>query len=226
MKQRYQMEGLSKTRQSVQKLNAATVNYLIQHGVNAVGISPGMAIHGLRAHGATAPTGLYESNNDSSYQDESYGAMQQLCDAIQQCLQTGLVPVIHGDACLLYDGDRAGILGGDTVAEGLATLWNCRHVTTSKISQVIFITDVAGVFTTDPKSDPNAELIRSLAIHEDTGKVVIENKDNDINDNNTAQLESQILNVSGSSHEHDVTGGLKVMLIALCELNIPHDYFH
>jgi isopentenyl phosphate kinase len=215
MKQRYQMEGLSKTRQSVQKLNAATVNYLIQHGVNAVGISPGITIHGLRAHGATAaPTGVCASN--ASSQDESYRGMQQLCDIIQQCLQTGLVPVIHGDACLLYDGERAGILGGDTIAEGLAKLWNRRHVT-SKISQVIFITDVAGVFTSDPKSDPNAELIRSLTIHKDTGNVVIENKDSD---------DSQILNVSGSSHEHDVTGGLKVVLIALCEFNISHDYFH
>lgn len=159
------------------------------------------------------PFALIESDasNDSSSQDESYRGMQQLCDTIQQCLQTGLVPVIHGDACLLYDGERAGILGGDTIAEGLATLWNCRHAT-SKISQVIIITDVAGVFTSDPKSDPNAELIRSLTIHEETGKVVIENKGSDINNNNTAQLDSHKLNASGSSHEHDVTGGLKAKL--------------
>ena len=52
-KQRYQMEGLSKTRYSVQKLNAAVMNSLIKHGVNAVGVSPGMTVHSLRAHGAT-----------------------------------------------------------------------------------------------------------------------------------------------------------------------------
>ena len=219
MNQRYQMEGLSKTRQSVQKLNAATVNYLIQHGVNAVGISPGLALPGLRAHGATSvisTTGrtISTSNNNSSSQDDSYRAMQQLCDAIQQSLQAGLVPVVHGDACLLYDGKRAGILGGDTIAEGLATLWNNNnHHRTSKISQVIFITDVAGVFTSDPKMDPNATLIRLLTIHEDTGKVLaIETKDGDANKAKSAheQLEADTLDVSGSSHEHDVTGGLKV----------------
>jgi isopentenyl phosphate kinase len=218
MNQRYRMEGLSKTRQSVQKLNAATVNYLIQHGVNAVGISPGMTLPGLRAHGATSiisTTGrtISASINNSSSHDDSYRAMQQLCDAIQQSLQAGLVPVVHGDACLLYDGKRAGILGGDTIAEGLATLWNNNnHHRTSKISQVIFITDVAGVFTSDPKMDPNATLIRLLTIHEGTGKVAIETKDGDANKTKSAheQLEAGTLDASGSSHEHDVTGGLKV----------------
>ncbi|KAL3761277.1 hypothetical protein ACHAWU_010190 [Discostella pseudostelligera] len=215
MKQRYQMEALSKTRQSVQKLNAATVACLIQHGVNAIGISPGMTIHGLRAHGATVPPGT--SVSDVSSQDGSYRAMQQLCETIQQSLQAGLVPVVHGDACLLYDGKRAGILGGDTIAEGLATLWNSRQrgktdKRNSRISQVIFITDVAGVFTSDPKSDPNARLIRSLTIHEDSDKIVIENKEGGINKDKSAQLESDALNVSGSSHEHDVTGGLKAKL--------------
>lgn len=231
MNQRYQMEGLSKTRQSVQKLNAATVNYLIQHGVNAVGISPGLALPGLRAHGATSvisTTGrtISTSNNNSSSQDDSFRAMQQLCDAIQQSLQAGLVPVVHGDACLLYDGKRAGILGGDTIAEGLATLWNNNnHRRTSKISQVIFITDVAGVFTSDPKMDPNATLIRLLTIHEGTGKVAIETKDGNVNNNESSQqqLATEALNISGSSHEHDVTGGLKVKweIIALMRFHFP-----
>lgn len=218
MKQKYQMEALSKTRQSVQKLNAATVACLIQHGVNAIGISPGMTIHGLRAHGAIVPPGM--SVSDASSQDGSYRAMQQLCETIQQSLQAGLVPVVHGDACLLYDGKRAGILGGDTIAEGLATFWNSRQrgktdKRNSRISQVIFITDVAGVFTSDPKSDPNARLIRSLTVHEDSDKIVIKNKEGDTNKDKSAQLESDSLNVSGSSHEHDVTGGLKVMIVVL-----------
>eukprot|EP01083_Nonionella_stella_P243090 847350_1 len=116
------MEGLSKTRHSVQKLNAATVNCLINHGVNAVGISPGMSSSRLRAHGATGlPKGI-KSNEYSK--DDSPRGMHDLCEAIQQALRAGLVPVVHGDACFLYDGMRAGILGGDTITEGLATLWN------------------------------------------------------------------------------------------------------
>ena len=99
MKQRYQMEGLAKTRQSVQKLNAATVNTLIKHGVNAVGISPGMSIHSLRAHGAT---GLPKRSYVNEYtHDASPRGMQDLCEAIKQALRAGLVPVVHGDACLV-----------------------------------------------------------------------------------------------------------------------------
>ena len=109
---RYQMEGLSKTRQSVQKLNAATVSFLIKHAVNAVGISPGVSIPNLYAHGATG--------QDTS----SHQGMLILCKSIKKALQAGLVPVLHGDACLLYDGMRAGILGGDTITEGIVSVWD------------------------------------------------------------------------------------------------------
>lgn len=224
---RYQMEGLSKTRHSVQKLNAATVNALLRHGVNAVGISPGITFHKLLAHGATLlPTDTNATANiECNNNDCSPIGMQTLCESIQQTLQVGLVPVIHGDACLLYDGERAGILGGDTITEGLATLWNnyqslsstgetsCRN----KIGKVIFITDVAGVFTSDPKSDKNAELIRSLKVDKDTGKIDIESSkdtssDKQNNGRGSATGLSNALNVSGSSHAHDVTGGLKAKL--------------
>ena len=225
LQQRYQMEGLSKTRQSVQKLNAATVNCLIKYGVNAVGISPGMAIPNLRAHGATT------ANDDNEYTKNEYDGssssckgMQDLCQSIKQALNAGLVPVLHGDACLLYDGRRAGILGGDTIVEGISTVWNDRDASyemserRSTISKVIFITDVAGVFSSDPKSNENAFLIRSLKVDKDTGRVTIEKKDggsSKIDEGNKAIIANDaLLNVSGSSHEHDVTGGLKAKLSA------------
>ena len=218
------MEGLSKTRHSVQKLNAAMLNSLFKRGVNAVGISPGMSIPLLRAHGATAlPRGL-SLNREKENFDCSVEGMKLLCRSINQSLQAGLVPVVHGDACLLYDGLRAGILGGDTLVEGIATMWeeslkddasdisikkedanNGKRC--SKIMQVIFITDVEGVFTSDPKTDNDAVLIRSLKINEITGEVIIENKSRCGGD---IIGDSAVLNVSGSTHAHDVTGGLKV----------------
>jgi len=76
----------------------------------------------------------------------------------------GLVPVLHGDACLLYDNTRAGILGGDTIVEGLATVWNKDKSRRSRISKVVFITDVAGIYSSDPKSNDDAKLIRSLKV--------------------------------------------------------------
>eukprot|EP00571_Detonula_confervacea_P003941 CAMPEP_0172325668 /NCGR_PEP_ID=MMETSP1058-20130122/54492_1 /TAXON_ID=83371 /ORGANISM="Detonula confervacea, Strain CCMP 353" /LENGTH=382 /DNA_ID=CAMNT_0013042259 /DNA_START=319 /DNA_END=1464 /DNA_ORIENTATION=+ len=218
---RYQMQGLSKTRQSVQKLNAATVSCLIKHGVNAVGISPGMSFHRLRAHGATGLNG--KAPNDCMGDDSPRG-MQDLCESIKHTLQAGLVPVVHGDACMLYDGKRAGILGGDTIAEGLATLWNegtSSEKRNSKISQVIFITDVAGVFSSDPKSNNNAQLIRSLKVNKVTGDVAIESKECDGHKKGLGEVDA--LNVSGSSHAHDVTGGLKAKLgaaVAIVQVGI------
>ena len=191
---RLQSEGLCKTRQSVQKLNSATVSCLIKHGVNAVSISPGISLPNLRAHGAI--------DNDSSAQ-----GMQDLCASVEQALEAGLVPVLHGDACLLYDNIRAGILGGDTIVEGLATVWNKDKKRRSRISKVIFITDVDGVYSSDPKSNDDADLIRSLKVDRKTGDVTIERVEG-----NTEKSEADSLNVSGSSHDHDVTGGLKAKL--------------
>ena len=197
----YQMEGLSKTRHSVQKLNSSIVNSLLDHGVNAVGISPGISVPSLRAHGATE--GTYQSTTDGSYE-----GMKLLCQSIYQSLQAGLVPIIHGDACLLYDGKRAGILGGDTLVEGIATLWEKStdgYDDKFSISKVIFITDVAGVFTADPKSDEDAVLIRQLRVNAD-GEVSIDDEDN-------GSESALSVNVGGSSHAHDVTGGLKVRFL-------------
>ena len=191
---RLQMQGLCKTRQSVQKLNAATVSCLIKHGVNAVGVSPGISIPNLRAHGAT-------DNNSAK-------GMQDLCASIEQCLQAGLVPVLHGDACLLCDNRRAGILGGDTIVEGLATVWNKDKKRRSRISKVVFITDVDGVYSSDPKSNDDAKLIRSLKVDRKTGDVTIERIDGNEGEDKAK------LDVRGSSHHHDVTGGLKAKLLA------------
>ncbi|KAL7487066.1 hypothetical protein ACHAW6_012685 [Cyclotella cf. meneghiniana] len=212
MRLHYQMEGLSKTRHSVQKLNSAIVESLLNHGVNAVGLSPGISIPSLRAHGATKRRG------EECASDNSIAGMKLLCQSIHQSLEAGLLPVIHGDACLLYDGKRPGILGGDTLVEGIATLWDESttvengsgdRFSANKISQVIFITDVAGVFTSDPKSDPNAELIRHLNVNCTTGELSI--VDCAVNMNGMPSSASS-LNVSGSSHAHDVTGGFKAKL--------------
>jgi isopentenyl phosphate kinase len=97
-------------------------------------------------------------------------------------LRAGLIPVLHGDACL-YGSRGAGILSGDTVMEMIGRApW---------VSRAIFLTDVDGVFTKDPKSDPSAQLLQEIAVS--NGDIVAVN-----------------LEASGSTHEHDVTGGLKV----------------
>ena len=106
-----------------------------------------------------------------------------------------------------YPLERAGILGGDTIVEGLATVWNKDKNRRSRISKVVFITDVAGIYSSDPKSNDDAKLIRSLKVNRKTGDVTIEKIHG-----NAEKSEADSLNVSGSSHEHDVTGGLKAKL--------------
>ena len=178
MERRKLMEGLAKTRLSVQKLNRAVVSHLIEAGINAVGISPCISIPGMQAHGG-----------------DECGAMTTLVHSIRDALSAGLVPVIHGDAGLYGSFQhgrasmKAGILGGDTLVEAIAT-----HEKLKKhLSQAIFLTDVEGVFTKDPNLHEDAELLKTIDINPATGKIMVSN-----------------LSASGSTHEHDVTGGLEV----------------
>lgn len=192
-RKRYQMEALSKTRYSVQKLNAAMVKSLLDHGVNACNISPGISLPGMRAYGSSTTTDTNTTNCGSA------AAMELLCDSINEALDAGLLPVVHGDACLI-DENHAGILGGDTLVEGLVSSEKMKE----SVQKVIFISDIAGVFTSDPKMNKNARLIRSLKVDVTTGEVTT---DDDGGDNAAAEM-----NVGGSSHAHDVTGGLKAKL--------------
>ena len=104
------------------------------------------------------------------------------------------------------DDDDIIIIGGKTT----------RGTTTGggrvgEISRVVFITDVAGVFTSDPRSDEDAELIRCIRIDGDTGEMSIVDRDDDDEDDYTrGRSRADGMNVTGSSHAHDVTGGLKV----------------
>jgi isopentenyl phosphate kinase len=163
---RLKMKGLAETRLSVTKLNHLVVSSLVNHGINAVGISPCFGIPDMQAHA---------SNHK--------GALDSLEKVVRDTVLAGLLPVIHGDACLY--GNDAGILSGDVIMKILGK--------TSWVSHVVFITDVDGVFTIDPRVDPdNALLLRQIAV----------DKNGDI----TTELKA-----SGSSHRHDVTGGLKVI---------------
>ena len=166
--QNRQMLGLAETRLSVRTLNHHVVSSFIKHGIHAVGISPCFGVPGMQAHGAGS--------------EESLLALQQL---IYSTLQAGLIPVLHGDACL-YGRRGAGILSGDTLMELLA-----KNV--SWVSRAVFLTDVDGVYSSDPKTNPQAELLRTIQVDAIGGS-----------------LAAVDVAASASSHDHDVTGGLKV----------------
>lgn len=164
--------GLSETRLSVQRLNHLVVSTLVDLSINAVCISP-FGVPGLEAH--------------AHLQEEPINALENL---IWRTLDAGLVPVLHGDACLY--GQDVGILSGDTIMEILGGLpW---------VSDAIFITDVDGVFNEDPRANPNAKLLKRISVDSKTADIKVD------------------LNASGSSHEHDVTGGLKTKLEAAAKI--------
>jgi isopentenyl phosphate kinase len=162
-------QGLAATRLSVQTLNRHVVQTLLAYGIPAVGISP--CFGGL--HGET---------------------WDYLDRIIRDTIAAGLVPVMHGDACVSPDDQRAFILGGDALMEHFGTLeW---------ISRAIFITDVDGIFTADPRHDESAELVPRIEI-----------------DAHGQLLQSTVtIKATGSSHSHDVTGGLEAKLDAAIKI--------
>jgi isopentenyl phosphate kinase len=166
-----QRQGLAQTRLSVRTLNHHIVSNLLKHGIHAVGISPCFSIPNMQAHGGSSET------------------IQHLQQLIYITLQAGLIPVLHGDACL-YGTKGVGILSGDTLMEMVVK-------TAPWVSRAVFLTDVDGVHTSDPKTNPNAELLKTIQV--------------DVAVNGTLSVALN-LDASGSSHEHDVTGGLKVCI--------------
>lgn len=169
-KRRHTMKGLSATREYVQKLNAAIISSMLKHGINAVGISPCFGVHSIEANG---------------FNDEA-SSKQFLSSVVYKTLSAGLVPVLHGDACL-YGRQGAGILSGDTIMEIIGKApW---------VSEVVFISDVDGVFTADPNFDPDAILVKSIKVKAETG-----------------EIDDFSFDATSSSHQHDVTGGFKVSI--------------
>lgn len=192
------MQGLAQTRQSVQRLNAKVVQALIEQGVNAVALSPCFG-----ALNILPKTRKRISDGEESEESLSSSILRALCTTVESTLRAGLVPVLHGDACLYRgnndDDDEGGevgtatavILSGDTLLEWLGSApW---------VSRAIFLTDVDGVHTHDPKSDPKARLLREIAVSRDPK-----------NAGEFVEMDGEHIEASGSKHDHDVTGGLQV----------------
>jgi isopentenyl phosphate kinase len=184
---RQQLLGLGRTRISVQKLNQIIVKEFLDHDLPAVAISPCFGII------QETSVGL---NGDSRFSPEQQ--QDQIRLMVQSTVNAGLIPVLHGDAGMFREHSivvgTAGpaIISGDTIMQMIGT---AKYVT-----DVVFITDVDGVFTCDPKVNPDAKLIPKLFINTLTSSIVMEST-------------SDTFHATKSSHDHDVTGGLKVRIV-------------
>jgi isopentenyl phosphate kinase len=76
-----------------------------------------------------------------------------LLDPIRQALTTGLIPLLHGD--LVFDESQGiGVLSGDRIASLIGLRLGA--------SRVLLGCDVDGVYSENPKTFPNATLVREV----------------------------------------------------------------
>jgi len=116
------------------------------------------------------------------------GRIHYLCmDVLGQAIKLGFIPVLYGDAVFDYSYGFT-ILSGDQIVSRLAVELNA--------SRIIVGVDVDGLYTSDPKMDPHAQLITKVTVSE---------------------LKDLLSRIGGSSFT-DVTGGMVKKVI---ELMVP-----
>ncbi|KAK8508088.1 hypothetical protein V6N12_025191 [Hibiscus sabdariffa] len=106
---------------------------------------------------------------------------------VAKAIDSGFIPVLHGDA-VLDDSLGCTILSGDVIIRHLA-----EHL---RPEYVVFLTDVLGVYDRPP-TDPNAVLLREIAVDEDGKWSVVKPTPQSMN----KQVEITVA-------AHDTTGGM------------------
>lgn len=157
------IKGMSLTQASVQLLNYKVISKLHEKNVPAIGMKPSSFIV-----------------NKNKRIDE--------CDTnlIRQYLDDGFVPVLYGDAVLdKNDEIKYSILSGDQIITYLAK--------DLKADRVILSSDVDGIYTDNPKTNPDAKLIDIVT--KDT-----------------------LLTTTTNDNQADVTGGMAGKINELLEL--------
>lgn len=138
------IEGLSRTQVSMQLLNYLVVEKLQEKGIPAIGIKPS--------------TFIMTENHRIAVCDT---------DIVKRYLDEGFVPVLYGDAVLdLNDDIKFAIISGDQLITYFA-----KHLHADK---VILSSDVDGIYTDNPKTNPEAELIDIVT--KDTKLTLTENE--------------------------------------------------
>ncbi|KAJ8760850.1 hypothetical protein K2173_021888 [Erythroxylum novogranatense] len=157
--------GFVATRISVTILNLEIVRALAREGIPSIGMSP-------------FSCGWSTSERNIASADVT---------AVAKAVNSGFVPVIHGDA-VLDEVQGCTILSGDVIIRHLAAYL--------KPEYVVFLTDVYGVYDRPP-SEPGATLLREIVVREDGSWSVLKPTLTDMN----KQVEITVA-------AHDTTGGM------------------
>ena len=127
-----QLVGFSKTHEAMVSLNRLVVENLLSQGLPAFGMAP------------------------SSFIVTNKGRIQVFAEEpLTRAINTGLIPVLYGDAVLDTDQGFA-ILSGDQIAAFLAVKLNAERL--------IMGVDVDGLYDSDPKTAPAAHFIPHLTL--------------------------------------------------------------
>lgn len=157
--------GFVATRISVTKLNFEIVRALALVGIPAVGVSPFSA-------------GWLTHNRVLDRYDISI---------LENVLDAGLTPVLHGDA-VLDSSQGCTILSGDVVL--------CKLAQQLKPTRAVFLTNVPGVFDRPP-SEPNAVLLEEIVVHKDGSWEIVR-----------PERLHATTGVETAAAAHDTTGGM------------------
>lgn len=107
-------------------------------------------------------------------------------DVLDNAIRLGFIPILYGDVVLDCDQGFA-VLSGDQIAARLAVEFNARRI--------IFGVDVDGLYTSDPKINPEARLLKELTL-------------SDL---------KRIISVAGESKAVDVTGGMTGKMLEIID---------
>ncbi len=159
----FKIRGLSLIQSSMQSLNYKVVTKLQENNVPAIGIKPSSFIM-------------------------TQNQRITICDVniVKKYVDEGFVPVIYGDAVLdLNDKIKFGIISGDQLITYFAKQLHA--------DKVILSSDVDGIYTDNPKTNPDAQLLDTVT--RDTQLTLTENE-----------------------NQADVTGGMAGKIKELLEL--------
>lgn len=157
--------GFVATRISVTFLNHEIVRVLAREGIPSTGMSP------FSCGWSTSKRNIAEAD----------------VSMVVNAIDSGFVPVLHGDAVLDTSQDCT-ILSGDVIIRYLAE--------ELKPNFVVFLTDVFGVYDRPP-TEPGAVLLREIAVREDGSWSIVK-----------PVLEDTNKKVEITVAAHDTTGGM------------------
>jgi isopentenyl phosphate kinase len=128
--------GFCETHQAMAELNMVMIAEFLHHGLLA-----------------------YPAQTSAMFVLENGGVKSANISAIDAMLDEGFMPVLYGDAVI--DVSRGfGIMSGDAIVVELA------NRLTHPVTQIVYLTDVDGIFDKNPKLDPDAVLFPEIIVRD------------------------------------------------------------